>query len=109
MEVSFSIATDDDTLVTELFDKVYVKKGDQFKIHPNCKIIVNDVRTYRTPDFSQILDLVFAGAGNVAAGILANWLYEKLKGRKAKLVIEHREVTVDRNQIKVSLTKISKD
>ena len=41
---------------------------------------------------------------NLAPGLLANWLYEKINGRATKLLMDHTEVPIDKSKIERLIT-----
>jgi hypothetical protein len=41
---------------------------------------------------------------NLAPGLLADWLYEKIKGRATKLLIDRTEVPIDKSEIERVIT-----
>jgi hypothetical protein len=56
-------------------------------------IRVNSTRVRRAWGEPFVLDLVVTVAAGTAAELLASWLYDKLKGRRARLTIETTVVT----------------
>ena len=42
---------------------------------------------------------------NLAPGLLADWLYEKIKGRATKLLIDRTEVPIDKSEIERVITE----
>lgn len=109
MEVYVKLQFKDGNLLKEMFDQTNVKKGEQIEISETCKVIVNKYSNYRSAELNQILELIFSWAGGVGTGIAANWLFEKIKGKKIKLTIDHQDIEVDEYKIKASFTKIVKE
>ena len=48
----------------------------------------------------ETLELLLSFGSGVASGVVANWLYGKLKGRNVKLRIEEQEIEIDEGEIK---------
>ena len=47
---------------------------------------------------------------NLAPGLLANWLYEKINGRATNLLMDQTEVPIDKSEIERVITeKIEKE
>jgi hypothetical protein len=42
---------------------------------------------------------------NLAPGLLANWLYEKINGRATKLLMDQTEVPIDKSEIERVITE----
>jgi hypothetical protein len=55
----------------------------------------------------ETLDLVLGFAGGVASGVVANWLYGKLKGRNVRLRIEEHEVEIEEGEIKRIISRVT--
>jgi hypothetical protein len=54
--------------------------------------------------FDLVVDLISA----VGTGIVADWLYDKLKGRTAKLRINRIEVEIEPDKIRIVIEQIEK-
>ena len=63
-------------------------------------------RSVGIPDVTHVaIELASA----VAAGIVSNWLYDKLKHRPAKLRINRTEVEIELDKIRVVIEQIEKE
>jgi hypothetical protein len=56
-------------------------------------------------DVPDIIHITAGFVSSVGAGLVARWLYEKLKGKNVKILIEGLEVELDENKIKNILIK----
>jgi len=100
MKIELSIHNEDEDLTTLLFGKYYVKKGDKFEILPSCWITIKDNKVYRSIEVSQVLEIIIDWVPEgVAAGVIANWFYDKLKRKKLKLKYNNTEVKIEKEEI----------
>ena len=53
----------------------------------------------------ETLQLVLTFGGGIATGLVANWLYDKLKGKAKKVRIDRVEIQLDEGEIKRILTE----
>jgi hypothetical protein len=59
--------------------------------------------------FPVTLEFILTFSSGVSAGIVANWLYEKIKGRALKLRIDRTEVQINKGEIeRIIFEKIEK-
>ena len=55
---------------------------------------------------AETVELVLAFATGTASGLVANWLYGKLKGRGVRLRIEEQEVEIEEGEIRRVITRV---
>jgi hypothetical protein len=56
-----------------------------------------------------VFDLVVTAVSSVALNVLSSWLYDKLKGKPAKLRINRTEVEIEPTKIRIVIEQIEKD
>jgi hypothetical protein len=56
-----------------------------------------------------VFNLVITVVSGVSIHLVGSWLYEKLKGRSAKLRINRTEVEIEPDKIRVVIERIEKD
>lgn len=107
MDIFFTIQTDDPTILQELLGKP----------SDNCRSIaipgigqltLENRRLEKSFVTPETLTFALAFASGVSSGILANWLYDKLKGRKLKLLIEEHEIRVEKTEIFAIVDRITR-
>jgi hypothetical protein len=79
------------------------KKLDKKVDLPGDAVLMK-VHTSKAIEGKYIFRLIFGT--NVAPGLLANWLYEKINGRATKLWIDRIEVQINKSEIEKIITEI---
>jgi hypothetical protein len=99
MEIILTIDTDDQQLVEELKEVQYPSNSNISQL-PNILFrIRQQTANQRSFGFPVPLEFVLTFGSGVAAGIISNWLYDKLKGRTRRICINHIEVQLDKDNI----------
>jgi len=108
-EIKVEIATRDIKLSFDLFETREIKQGMERQIALNL-IMRSEGGMFAAAEGSpEIIYLAFEIGKDVAIGVLAAWLYDKLKGRAEKLRIEGIDVQIDEGEIKrVLIERIEK-
>ena len=78
------------------------KKLDK-KVHLPGDAVLMKVHTSKAKEGKYIFMLNFGA--NVAPGLLANWLYEKINGRATKLWMDRIEVQINKSEIEKIITE----
>lgn len=105
MELSIEIETDDRTLAFDLFESKEVRAGLTEKaIGEGISIRCEGGVIRKAVGFPEIVKIALVIAEKVVlpvtVSLTAKWLYDKLKGRASKVIIEHTVVEIDEGQIK---------
>jgi len=79
------------------------KKVDR-KVDLPGNAVLMKVHTSKAIEGKYIFMLIFGT--NVAPGLLANWLYEKINGRATKLWMDRIEVQISKSEIEKIITEI---
>jgi len=99
--VNIEIHIYDRRLVYELLGKPSAAIGDEIQVSDQITIRYDGSYIRKAIGFPEIAKFVLAFGSGATAGVVGNWLYDKLKGKKIeKLVIERTEVEVDQGEIK---------
>ena len=93
-----------DTLGTDLMYELTNEDNNsyrEFKIEVVGDMIPNNFKPHERQifGFHQTIELVLSFATGVSSGIIANWLYEKLKGHVSKITIERTEIRLEKGEI----------
>jgi hypothetical protein len=72
----------------------------------NATLTYRHTEARRAFGMPETVELLLAVTTGTASGLAANWLYEKLKGRKVTLRIEEQEVQIDEGEIKRVISRI---
>jgi hypothetical protein len=84
-----------------VFDLPSASVHDEIQVPDQIELIYEESYIQKAVDSLAIDYYVLTFGSCVAAGVVANWLYDRLKGKKIeKLVIERTEVEIDQGAIK---------
>lgn len=96
--LEIKIKTSDRNLLCEIFGKNVVTRNEEIKI-PNSEAIIKYIH-YPSKGFNETITLVLTFGGGIITSIVANWIYDKLKGRASEITIDRTLIKIDKNQIK---------
>lgn len=92
MNIFIEIQSKDERLVSEIMETP--KKMDMNADLPGNAVIM---KVHPSIEGKEMFLLSFGA--KVAPGLLASWLYEKIKGRATKLLIDRIEVQINKSEI----------
>jgi hypothetical protein len=99
MEIGVEIETRDGTLCSDLFEAKRISRGLEKEIGSGLKIRYENTQVRESVGIPEIISITLNFGTMVAAGYLANWLYDKLHGRATKIRIDNLEIEIDRGEI----------
>jgi len=101
MPINIEINTYERRLVFDLIGKSSVTKNDEIQISDQIKLRYAGSYIRKGLDFPEIIYIVVSFSSGVAVSVFANWLYDKLKGKRIeKFMIEKTEIELDQGEIK---------
>jgi len=101
MFIKIEIHTYDRRLAFDLFETSSTNEHTEIQISSEAKLKYHGLYVRKAAGFPEILYSILEYSSGVATGIIANWLYNKLKGKKIeKLMIEKTEVEIEEGEIK---------
>lgn len=106
MEVLVRIEFKDEEVLASMLNGKRAKLGANIAASEEWSVNIKQLVKYRAGGFNQALELTISFFSGVGASLLASWLYGKLKGKNARLTIDHMEVEIDRDKIKAKFTKM---
>jgi hypothetical protein len=107
MEIRLTIDTDDRRLAFDLMgNPKQIGSGTTVSIPGICDVKLESLFIRKAAGAPETLELILNFGMGVAGGVLANWIYSKLKGRRVTLHIEEYEVEIDENKIKRVISRI---
>ena len=80
--------------------------GTTVDIPGNASLTASGIIGRKAFGLTETLEFVLTFGSGVTSGLVASWLYDKLKGKAASLRIERREVQIDNDEIKNILIEI---
>lgn len=107
------IETTDRGLDIEMLGAGHVSLGTQISLADGSTVTWSGAPLTKHAGEPYVFNLVVvlaSGASGVAAGVVSNWLYDKLKGGRAdKLRIHRTKVEIEPNKIRIMIEQIEKD
>jgi len=102
MDIEIEIHTYDGGLISDLLGKDSASSGEEVKITDEAKLKFKGKKVFLAAEHvPQIIYFILNVSSNVACGLAASWLYDKIKGRNIKkLIIERTEMEIERGEIK---------
>lgn len=76
-----------------------VEEGQTVDIPGGAKLTVIALVKRYAVEFPETIEAILTFGSGVASGVVASWLYDKLKGRATTLRIEETEVQIDKGEI----------
>ena len=98
--MDIEIQTQDRFLAFELLGKKSVSLHDSVDLPGNAKLSYNGSVIRKSFGVPEIVNFSVTFGSGVAAGLVANWLYDKLKDKTKKITINRREIQLDKDEIK---------
>ena len=110
MKLEMEIHTNDIGLICDLLEKEgSIGENDEIKISNHAKLIYKGYLFQKGIGIPDIHLFILSFSSGVAGGVIANWVYDKLRGKKVeRLVFERTEVEVERGEIKRVINEILK-
>lgn len=100
-KMELEIYTHDKNLLFNLMGKSSVSRDEFVEIpNTNTKLIYKGTTIRLAAGLPEIINFTLTFSSGVAAGVVANWIYDKLKNRAEKIVINRREIQMDKEEIK---------
>jgi hypothetical protein len=98
MQLAIEILTDESGLAFALMgDPASLGPGSRYEI-PNsggATLVIRHLPRAKADGWPQALDLLLNLGTGVVTGVVANWLWAKLRGRVVRLTIDQTEVSLD--------------
>ena|SRR3989338_7653858 len=102
--MNIKIVTYDNEVVSTLLGKSAASQNDEIEISEQIKLRYDETTVQFDENLRQIISFTLTIGSSVMSGVVANWLYDKLKGRKIeKLIIGKKEVEIDKGKIKIAI------
>ena len=74
--------------------------GTTIQIPGNASLTSSGIISRKAFAFPETLEFILTFGTGVASGMVASWLYDKLKGKATRLRIEKQEIQIDQGEIK---------
>lgn len=111
MQIQLYIDTEDQKLGFDLMGTPNsLTAGTKVEVPGNAILTLNNIIVRKAFGVPTTLEFIVTFTGGVSAGIVANWLYEKIKGRASKIRIERTELQIKKGEIeRIIVEKIKKN
>lgn len=108
MKTTIQIRHRGESTPDEMFGISNLQKGDEWELDHDCKIKFSRYTSLRTIEITQVFELVVAWSTGIGTGVIANWLYDKLKQKDVSLSINYKKVEIDASKIKIEMLEMEK-
>ena len=81
-------------------DKSSISREDSIVTPDNAKLTYKGTTIRLAEGLPEIINFVVTFGSGVAAGVVSNWIYDKLKHKTEKIVINRKEIDLDKEKIK---------
>jgi len=98
--MDIEIQTHNRFLPFELLNKKSVLVNDSIELPGNAKLSYNGSLIRKSVGLPEIVNFTLTFGSGVAAGVVANWIYDKLKNKTEKISIDRKEIQLDKEEIK---------
>jgi len=109
--IDFKIKTNDRFAMNNITGKDTIKSGMEIDLGEGAKLVYKSEDVKKAFGFPTIINFTIVFVSGVTAGILANWIYDKLCGNfkdNPKIIIERKEINLDKDKIKQVLDEVMK-
>jgi class 3 adenylate cyclase len=108
METRIVIRSAEPDLRRTLFGNV---EGNQVCLDEPARasIALESSRTFRGPEFADIIQLAVQWGGPVGAGIITQWLFDRLRGRRISVSIDGRPIEPTKHDLYEAITSPSQE
>lgn len=105
------IDTYDKNLLSDIFNTPgSFSTNSEIAIPGGAKIISKGLKLKKAFGFPQTIELILSFGTGVASGLVASWIFQKLKGRTTSFRIDRTEVKINKGEIeKIIIEKIKKE
>ena len=108
--VEVEIETHDSALELEMFGGSEVSTGtSRVTFSDGSAIVYAGTYVRKGIDFPAIVHLVIDRASDIGTGLISSWLYDKLKGKPAKLRIRRQEVEITPDNIRIVIEDFERE
>lgn len=98
--LQIEIHTHDRKIVSDFLEKSSVSTGDEAIISDQARIKYEGSYIRKAIGFPEIVYFILTFSLGVSASVIANWIYDKIKGKEIeKIIIEKTEVDLNREEI----------
>ena len=98
--MELKIYTHDKDILFDILSKPSVSRDESVAIPGDAKLTYEGTTIRLADGLPEIINFALTFGSGVAAGVVANWLYDKLNKRAEKIVINRKEVEFDKEKIK---------
>jgi hypothetical protein len=110
-EMHIKIDTDDRQISYDLMgNTTSLVRGATIKVPGNAMLTYDGLIGKKAFGFPLTLEFILTVTTGVSTGLVANWLYDKIKGRASTLRINRTEVHMSKGEIeRIIIEQIEKD
>ena len=98
--LQIAIQTPDKHFDFDVLGSRRISAGDSVEVAPGARLVWQGSIGYKAFGEPSWATYLLEIAGAVPAGVIAAWLYHKLKGRALRMTIDRTEVEIEEGEIK---------
>ncbi len=98
--MQLEIHTHDKNLLFDILGRTSDSRDNNVVIPGNATLTYKGSTMHLAEGLPEIINFIVTFGSGVAAGVIANWIYDKFSNRTEKIVINRREVHFDKEEIK---------
>jgi len=98
--VDIEIQTHHRFLPFELLNQKSISINDSVELPGNAKLSYSGSLIRKSVGLPEIVNFTLTFGSEVVAGVVANWIYDKLKNKTEKISIDRKEIQLDKKEIK---------
>ena len=98
--MELEIHTHNKDILFDLLGKSPISRDDSIITPGNAKLTYKGTTIRLAEGLPKIINLVVTFGSGVAAGVVSNWIYDKLKHKTEKIVINRKEIHLDEGELK---------
>lgn len=100
MKIQIEVETHDSKLLYDLMgDQKRIEIGKKPELPDDIILFYEGSKFKKAFNFPDVLNFTLTFGAGATSSLLANWLYEKLKGRATKLRMDHEEMEINESKI----------
>lgn len=106
MAIGIEIDTHDNQLIFDILGKTSAGRGDIIRIDENAVLIYRGSLKKLAVGLPETISFTLDIGKGIAIGVVATWLYNKIKNRSVKLRINRTEIEISEGEITRILREI---
>lgn len=99
MKMQIEIETEDRRLGFDLMGTSKLNAGMKVDIPGDAILSFDSIMGRKAFGFPETLEFIMTFTTGVSASLVASWLYDKIKGRASRIIINRKEIQMNKGEI----------